>query len=166
MSDRAAWVSLVGAACLALLASRSAPGAMPDPGAVVRYAAACTDGTWKRVAGPAPNLSSRELFTSALALAEAGRDLDRLETLFDLGARMQDRDPESRGYGNFRWSWSHERVLDYNAVEFCMQGGAGMASPPRPPARRGSRPPPRGPSTSPPRAASATASAPPTPTSP
>ena len=95
-----------------------------DPDAMIAYAVECGERTWKKAQGPADGLSSRELFTYALALAEADRHPDRLATLFDVAARMQDRDPESRGYGNFRWSWRDAEVLDWNAVEFCMQGGA------------------------------------------
>jgi hypothetical protein len=36
---------------------------------------------------------------------------------------MQDRDPESRTYGNFKWYWEAEGPVDRNAVEFCMQQG-------------------------------------------
>jgi hypothetical protein len=68
--------------------------------------------------------SSRDLFTYALLLCEAGKNPERLERLFDLGAQMQDRDERSRGYGNFRWNWAATNVLDYNAVDFCLQGGA------------------------------------------
>lgn len=100
------------------------PAAPPDRQEMIRYAAAAGEGTWKKVAQPPDSLSSRELFTCALALCEAGQHPERLEPLFALGAKMQDRDPKSRGYGNFRWSWSHTSVMDYNAVEFCMQGGA------------------------------------------
>jgi hypothetical protein len=91
---------------------------------MIRYAAKSGEGTWKKVANPPDSLSSRELFTYALPLAEANQNLDRLEKLFETAARMQDRDPKSKGYGNFRWSWSNPAVMDYNAVEFCMQGGA------------------------------------------
>jgi len=95
-----------------------------DPEAMIAYAVKSGERTWKKAQGPAAGLSSRELFTCALALAEADRHPDRLATLFDVAARMQDREPESRGYGNFRWSWRDDAVLDWNAVEFCMQGGA------------------------------------------
>ena len=95
-----------------------------DTEAMIAYAVASGEHTWKKTQVPEANLSSRELFTYALALAEARQHPDRLEHLFTLAARMQDRDPESRGYGNFRWSWRDTEVLDWNAVEFCMQGGA------------------------------------------
>ncbi len=34
---------------------------------------------------------------------------------------LQDRNPESRTFGNFRWYWENERPIDLNAVEFCLQ---------------------------------------------
>jgi hypothetical protein len=112
-------------AALASAASVASPPRPPaDRQEMIRYAAKSSEGIWKKVANPPDSLSSRELFTCALALAETGRDLDRMATLFEAAAKMQDRDPKSKGYGNFRWSWSNPAVMDYNAVEFCMQGGA------------------------------------------
>ena len=102
----------------------AAPVPPPDRQAVIRYAAESGEGTWKKTSDPRAGLSSRELFTYALALAEAGEHPERFETLFAVAAKMQDRDSASRGYGNFRWDWEHDRVIDFNAVEFCMQGGA------------------------------------------
>ncbi len=101
-----------------------AGAARPEPDRMIAYAVKSGERTWKKAQGPAANLSSRELFTYALALAEARQHPDRLAHLFAVAARMQDRDPDSRGYGNFRWAWRDDAVLDYNAVEFCMQGGA------------------------------------------
>lgn len=97
---------------------------LPDRQEVIRYAAVAGEGTWKKATTTPDNLSSRELFTYALALCEAKQSPERLQTLFEVAARMQDRDPQSRGYGNFRWSWVNPTVMDYNAVEFCMQAGA------------------------------------------
>ncbi|MFT5369696.1 MAG: hypothetical protein ACI8V2_004674, partial [Candidatus Latescibacterota bacterium] len=65
-----------------------------------------------------------EIFRYALVLCESGNHPDRLKTLFEVAAQMQDRDPNSQGYGNFHWRWSEETVKDYNAVEFCMQSAA------------------------------------------
>ena len=108
---------------LTLALTSSLCAQLPDQAEMVSHAAA-GDGTWTKANELSPNLSSRELFTYALALCEAGEKLDRLETLLEVAARMQDRDEASRGYGNFRWSWQDGSVLDYNAVEFCMQAEA------------------------------------------
>ena len=116
--------AILAAATLAPAAAPSPPGSPADRAEMIRYAAKGGEGTWKKVANPPDSLSSREIFTYAIALAEANQNLDRLEKLFETAARMQDRDPKSKGYGNFRWSWVNPAVMDYNAVEFCMQGGA------------------------------------------
>jgi hypothetical protein len=79
---------------------------------------------WERAQSLAPNLGSRDLFSYALLLCEAKMDLERLDRLFEVAARMQDRDPESRGYGNFRWNWRDGAVLDFNAGDFCMESAA------------------------------------------
>lgn len=97
---------------------------VPPREEVIRYAVESGESTWRKATQRAENLTSRELFTYALALCEANVHLERLELLFELAKRLQERDPDSRGYGNFRWRWSDGAVLDFNAVEFSMQGGA------------------------------------------
>src|ERR1035441_10373229 len=79
---------------------------------------------WRSCAHPPEDMTSRTLFTYALALCEAKQHPERLDRLFELAAEMQDRDPKSRGYGNFRWYRRDSAVLDYNAVDFCMRGGS------------------------------------------
>jgi len=123
---RPAWrvvhVAVAAAACFA--GAAQAGPAHPHPAALTEAAVKAGERTWRKAQGPDAGLTSRELFTYALALAEARRHPERFQRLFELAARMQDRDPQSRDYGNFRWSWSHPRVMDRNAVEFSMQGGA------------------------------------------
>ena len=68
-----------------------------------------------------------ELFFAAYYFCESGRHLDKLDVLFDVAAEMQDRDPKSRGFGNFRWYWRDGYVMDHNAADFCMQTGSLMA---------------------------------------
>ncbi len=106
------------------VATAAAP-VLPVNSAIVQQAVRDGEKIWRAVqAEPAPNLASRDLFTYALALAEASAHPERLERLFTVATRMQQRDPASRGYGNFRWSWSHADVFDFNAVDFCLQAGA------------------------------------------
>jgi len=85
---------------------------------------AANEGFWRSCAHPPAGLSSRTLFAYALALCEAKAHPERLDRLFALAAEMQDRNPASRSYGNFHWYRRDTAVLDYNAVDFCMRGGA------------------------------------------
>lgn len=116
---------IVARALVALLLSGVVHAAsLPSRDEIVRATAESSERTWRNVNRTPPHVSSRELFGVALAWCEAKTHLDRLEKLFDVAAQMQDRDPQSRTYGNFRWVWHHEGVWDMNAVEFCIQMGA------------------------------------------
>ena len=96
-----------------------------DRAALLRYAAASGERVWQAAQNPNQrNPSARDLFTYALALCEAQTNFNRLDRLFEIAAQMQCRDATNRGFGNFRWSWQHAAVEDFNAVDFCMQGGA------------------------------------------
>jgi hypothetical protein len=98
-------------------------------GSLFEVASNCVAGNerfWRSCSNPPPELSSRTLFAYALALCEAKQHPERLDRLFELAAEMQDRDPKSRGYGNFRWYRRDASVLDANAVDFCMRGGSLM----------------------------------------
>ena len=95
-----------------------------DPDALIRLAAESADRTWQKVGKLPESLTPREILAAALALCEAKKSPERLETLFTVAGRLQDRDAESPGYGNFRWRWGDGSVKDYNAVEFAMQPGA------------------------------------------
>lgn len=77
---------------------------------------ACTKGS--------TSITSRDLFAYALALCEAREHPERLDRLFELAAQMQDQNPKSRSFGNFWWSLRDGKVMDYNAVDFSMRGGA------------------------------------------
>jgi hypothetical protein len=92
---------------------------------IVQHAAAQGEVTWRRCQAPdSLELSSRELFTAALAWCEAGQHADRLPRLFELAAQLQDRRLRSRTQGNFRWYWTHADVDDPNTVEYCLQAGS------------------------------------------
>lgn len=119
-------VALLGPA-LGLTAPAQPPtaAAIPANPAIVQQAVRDGEKVWRAVQpAPAPNLASRDLFTYALALCEAHAHPERLAALFTVATRMQQRDPTHRAYGNFRWSWSHAEVFDFNAVDFCLQAGA------------------------------------------
>lgn len=95
-----------------------------DPAAVAASLTRSSERLWDSCSSPSENPGSRTLFSYALALCEAHARPERLERLFELATSMQDRDTNSRTYGNFRWYWRDPRVMDANAVDFCMRGGA------------------------------------------
>ena len=72
-------------------------------------------------------LSSVGLFTGMFNLLRADAHLEKLDVLLDTAAELQDRNPSSRAYGNFRWYARDGFVMDYNAVDFCMQEGSLIA---------------------------------------
>ncbi|HUT89798.1 MAG TPA: hypothetical protein VMY37_09895 [Thermoguttaceae bacterium] len=110
---------------LAVASARGAASEIgrPDRDAIVQDAARRGEGFWETIARrePYPAMGIRKVFSYALALCEARQRPERLQRLFELASQDQDRDPESPGYGNFKWTWRDERVTDRNAVEFCMQ---------------------------------------------
>lgn len=79
-------------------------------------------GFWRRCEKSADDVSSRDVFAYTLALGEAREHPERLDRLFRLVAGMQDQDPQSKGYGNFWWTKRDGKVMDANAVDFCMRG--------------------------------------------
>jgi hypothetical protein len=81
---------------------------------------------WRQIADsdPQPSASSRALLAYALVLCDAKVHPERLERLFVLTARMQDRDPKSPMWGNLKWYWRDSGVTDTNAVDFCMLDAA------------------------------------------
>ena len=112
-------VALIGAALVA--GAMSVSGA---PSASVDYASLAEGafkGTVRRAETRDRQLGVIELFRAALLFCRSGRHLDSLDVLFDVAAEMQDRREESRGCGNFRWNWRDGFVMDYNAVDFCME---------------------------------------------
>lgn len=98
--------------------------AAPDLPEVANNLAAHSDRFWKECAEPSGSVTSRDLFAWALALCEARQHPERLDRFFQLAGQMQDRDPQSKYYGNFWWSMRDGKVLDANAVDFSMRGGA------------------------------------------
>lgn len=82
------------------------------------------DDTSKKLSKSKPAYGCRELFTSMLAYAEAQTNLTRIAELLTFAEGMQDRSPTHRACGNFRWYSRDAEVMDYNAVDFCMQHGA------------------------------------------
>ena len=124
---RACLLFLAGACGIHLSAQTVAPRgpAITVNAAIVEQSVQDGERVWRAVRGePTPGLASRDLFTYALALAEAHAHPERLERIFTVATQMQSRDLVAKGYGNFRWSWSDADVFDFNAVDFCLQAGA------------------------------------------
>ena len=117
------WRVLLGMAIVwaALVGRGESPVADARRGELIAAALASQESLWREIGhkDPGPRNSCRELFTAALALCEARRHPERLDRLFELGERMQDCDPASPTFGNFRWYWRDAGVTDANAVEFC-----------------------------------------------
>lgn len=82
------------------------------------------ESAWTRAGKREPMLGVRELFSAALAYCEGRQRPERVASLLGMAAQMQDRNPASSTYGNFRWYWSQTEILDRNAVDFCMQTAA------------------------------------------
>ncbi|MCE0497171.1 MAG: hypothetical protein LV481_04405 [Methylacidiphilales bacterium] len=74
----------------------------------------------KIIDNPTDTLGVREIFRFALEAAGLGWDPDKINKALTLARSMQDLDPKSPTYGNFKWAWGQQGVFDKNAVEFCM----------------------------------------------
>jgi hypothetical protein len=117
-------VALLACAAVTLRALGAPAAQPPHLAAATRSAIERSESFWQRVQEEPPTkVSSRDLFGYALVLSEANQHLDRLDRLLEVAGRMRDADPANRTYGNFRWKWVDAGVLDWNAVEFCMQMG-------------------------------------------
>lgn len=79
------------------------------------------EGPWESfgVRNPADQLFI--LTASKVLHPEMDVPLDLSNVLLEKIRAMQDLNPESRTYGNFRWYWRQEQVEDWNAVEFVSQ---------------------------------------------
>lgn len=104
----------------ACVAASAAPGpaSRPSPQDAQRL-----DRAWRGIEPVRPSLGVRSLFDFALEAAAVAYRPDRIARALALAEQMQDRDPNSRTFGNLRWYWRAEKPEDRNAVEFCMQKG-------------------------------------------
>ncbi len=75
---------------------------------------------WQRLSLAGDRLVSRELFSFADAALRGNSHRREIEQAYAWAEEMQDRDPASPTFGNFRWYKSNPKPLDKNAVEFCM----------------------------------------------
>jgi hypothetical protein len=60
------------------------------------------ESAWTRAGNREPMLGVRELFSAALAYCEGRQRPERVASLLGMAAQMQDRNPASSTYGNFR----------------------------------------------------------------
>ncbi len=81
------------------------------------------DRQWWRYEPPTARMSARDLFSFAFESTAQKWRPDRVELALSRAAEMQDVDPSSTTYGNFKWYWESDGPHDRNAVEFCMQKG-------------------------------------------
>ncbi|OAM89631.1 hypothetical protein AW736_12270 [Termitidicoccus mucosus] len=66
-------------------------------------------------------VSIRGVLRFALEATAVGWDSARVEEALAFGRSMQDLDPKSRTFGNFKWVSNADKVYDWNAVEFATQ---------------------------------------------
>ncbi|MHB1037600.1 MAG: carbohydrate-binding protein [Pirellulales bacterium] len=118
-----AWAAILPVATLNAAGEQLGPA---DRRAIAERAGRNDEAFWNKVAQgePFPAMTGRKVFSYALELCVARQHRERLARLLELGARLQDRDPQSRGYGNLKWSWEDAGVTDFNAGEFCTQHAA------------------------------------------
>ena len=109
---------------LSILSQPLLRAAAPSLSEVVSNYVVANEKLWRSCVQPSENLSSYSLFAYALALCESKQHPERLDRLFELAAEMQDRNPKSQTYGNFRLHSRDANLLDYNAVDFWMRGGS------------------------------------------
>jgi hypothetical protein len=79
---------------------------------------------WAGIEKPQPRFSTRDFFFFAFEATAANWHPERVEAALRLAATKQDRNPNSKTYGNFAWYWEDKSPDDRNCVEFCMQKGA------------------------------------------
>ncbi len=79
------------------------------------------DRSWQRIERCRPELGVREV--TGFCLEAVGRELhrDHVEPALALIRQLQDRQNESKTYGNFRWRWGDDVVHDLNGVEFVVE---------------------------------------------
>ena len=77
---------------------------------------------------PVSDFTIYTLFDNIALLVSANADLPQeqrpslepITRLLRVAEEMQDKNPESRTFGNFRWNWSNTGITDPNAAEFAL----------------------------------------------
>lgn len=81
------------------------------------------DRRWGDIQSAGPDLGVRSLFSFAHEAVKSGSHGSEIEEAYRTAIELQDRDPASPTYGNFRWYRKNDRPQDLNAVEFCTSVG-------------------------------------------
>ena len=81
------------------------------------------DRRWGDIQSAGPDLGVRSLFSFAHEAVKSGSHALEIEEAYRTAIELQDRDPASPTYGNFRWYRKNDRPQDLNAVEFCTSVG-------------------------------------------
>ncbi len=102
----------------------SVDAAGTDPAVLRTTLVQQADRQYVRMNKPNARYGIREVFSCAYAIAEAKTNLTRLAECVRLMEALQERDPQARAYGNFLWYSTDAAIVDFNAVDFCMQYGA------------------------------------------
>ncbi len=79
--------------------------------------------SWASIEKATDNLGPRQLMDFALEAATLRWPAERIDAALEKLEPLQDRDPSSKTYGNFRWYQWQPTPVDLNAVEFTMQKG-------------------------------------------
>ena len=111
---------LLLAALFLTSASAAAPTWSGDPG----KGAEELSEQWTKIEHPSPSIGIRGIFRFTVEAAGLDWYPERIEQALKLARSMQDLDPASKTYGNFKWRRDHPKVEDQNAVEFSVQQAA------------------------------------------
>ena len=82
------------------------------------------DREWATIQRRRPGMDVRGVFGFILTAAANNWKPEAIGDALALCESMEDRDPTSPTYGNFRWYWRDNQPNDLNAVEFSMQSAS------------------------------------------
>lgn len=107
----------LGFALVMAVTALAAPRWTGDPVAGARE----LEAQWALVADAGRAMPIRGVLRFAVEATGLGWHPERVEAALARARALQDLDPASKTFGNFKWSGSHNGVQDLNAVEFASQ---------------------------------------------
>ncbi len=119
MNPRSSFLAIafvIFALCLSARGEKTPLWTAPD----ISKAPAELEAQWRQITDRKP-VGVRGVFRFALEAAGVDWKPDRVEKALAFARTLQDTDPSSETFGNFRWRSDHDRVLDRNGVEFSAQ---------------------------------------------